>query len=37
MKRFFYALIAAPLSVLADGGLPAQPYIYVIYLIAPLK
>jgi uncharacterized protein YggE len=29
MKHFVLLLLAFPLSVLADGGLPNQPYIYV--------
>jgi uncharacterized protein YggE len=29
MKLFLFALLSVPLSVLAEGGLPAQPYIYV--------
>jgi uncharacterized protein YggE len=29
MKLFLFVLLALPLSVLADGGLPTQPYIYV--------
>jgi uncharacterized protein len=29
MKLFLFALLSLPLSVLADGGLPNQPYIYV--------
>jgi uncharacterized protein len=29
MSRFVFALIVMPLSVLADAGLPTQPYIYV--------
>src|SRR2546427_1425090 len=29
MKLFLFVLLALPLSLLADGGLPSQPYIYV--------
>ncbi len=29
MKLFLFALLSLPLSLLADGGLPNQPYIYV--------
>jgi uncharacterized protein len=29
MKRFLFVLLSLPLSALADGGLPNQPYIYV--------
>ncbi len=29
MKRFLFALLSLPISVLAEGGLPNQPYIYV--------
>ena len=29
MKRLFLILVSFPLGVLADGGLPNQPYIYV--------
>ena len=29
MKLFLFVLLSLPLSVLADGGLPNQPYIYV--------
>jgi uncharacterized protein YggE len=29
MKLFLFALLSLPLSLLADGGLPDQPYIYV--------
>ncbi len=29
MKRFLFFLLALPLSLLADGGLPTQPYLYV--------
>lgn len=30
MKRFLFALLSLPISALADGGLPNQPYIYVM-------
>jgi uncharacterized protein len=30
MKVFALALLCLPLAVLADGGLPTQPYIYVV-------
>ena len=29
MKRFFFILLALPISLFAQGGLPDQPYIYV--------
>lgn len=29
MKLFLFAPLSLPLSVLAEGGLPNQPYIYV--------
>jgi uncharacterized protein YggE len=29
MKLFLFALLSLPISLLADGGLPTQPYIYV--------
>jgi uncharacterized protein YggE len=29
MKLFLFALLSLPISVLAEGGLPNQPYIYV--------
>jgi len=29
MKRFLFSFLILPISVLADGGLPSQPYIYV--------
>jgi uncharacterized protein YggE len=29
MKLFLFVLLSLPLSVLAEGGLPSQPYIYV--------
>jgi uncharacterized protein YggE len=29
MKLFLFVLLSLPLSVLAEGGLPNQPYIYV--------
>jgi uncharacterized protein len=30
MKRFLFSLIIFPISVLAEGGLPDKPYIYVV-------
>ncbi len=30
MKRLLFACLALPLSVFAQGGLPNQPYIYVV-------
>jgi uncharacterized protein YggE len=30
MKRILFLLASLPISVLADGGLPNQPYIYVV-------
>jgi uncharacterized protein YggE len=30
MKRFLFALLVLPISAFADGGLPAQPYLYVV-------
>ena len=29
MKRFLFTILSFPISVLAEGGLPSQPYIYV--------
>jgi uncharacterized protein YggE len=29
MKRILFAVLSLPMSVLAEGGLPSQPYIYV--------
>jgi hypothetical protein len=29
MKRVLLALLSLPMSALADGGLPNQPYIYI--------
>ena len=30
MKRFLFALLILPISAFADGGLPTQPYTYVV-------
>jgi hypothetical protein len=30
MKRFLFSFIILPISVLAEGGLPDKPYIYVV-------